>query len=665
MKTITKALLPLALFICTAGAAVAQQAQDCDQLRDSIDQVEKLDISSMSHSVQQLYKESLLKLYVQFDQCLDRDIANMVELEKAVTNTSASPAVEDKLHSFKKEKADVAAKIIAMRTALNLPELPAARGDSVATTESPVTRDSEPKTRNGNRTDIRSPLNATKTTSNNAPPSPAIDCTPANPYADAPRILQDIVGKAALDVINHSTEPERIKRPAMQMMLYAIFDSASKTSSDAVRALTAYNYLSETARTDKQLGGAANSNGAVSAIEKPGFASLLGFAIENGAINKKVNGTNLTLSTSLYSLYAINKPKTAETYAKAGVLNRIGLSSTFDITNQDNGLANATRNNLVEWSVKARLYGDRSTRSARFQRFWDREVRPAISERLQAIGGSIEGLSEKIDDFDDWEGNTIDPLTDLVRSAMECPAFKDATTPEAKQQVLTNIVLSYLKTNVVDSVQNGSHKLSPEVVALIESDYLPRLRNSLDQLVLADKKLQDAITDLNKGPLATFAYTNHRVATGSDYSETKFLFEQDKSSFAPLKLTGNFGLSFYNRPNASLNQRRLRDIAAALSFEGSSDSPFTESGNQSKITYSFVGRYEHLFENENRAARTPDIRVLQFVTEIPFIKGLSLPLSLSYANATEEERKQHWRFNFGMHLDTDKLLDLLKAASSQ
>ena len=64
----------------------------------------------------------------------------------------------------------------------------------------------------------------------------------------------------------------------------------------------------------------------------------------------------------------------------------------------------------------------------------------------------------------------------------------------------------------------------------------------------------------------------------------------------------------------------------------------------------------------NRVNRTPDVRVFQFLTEIPFLKGLSLPLSLSYANATEEEKKQHWKFNFGMHLDTDKLFELLGAA---
>ena len=121
-------------------------------------------------------------------------------------------------------------------------------------------------------------------------------------------------------------------------------------------------------------------------------------------------------------------------------------------------------------------------------------------------------------------------------------------------------------------------------------------------------------------------------------------------------------MSFYNKPDPSLRQSKVRDISAALSFDGSSRSPFTEAENQSKITYSFVGRYERMFENRRRG--TPDIGTFQFVMEIPFFKGLSLPLSATYANATEDEKKTHFRFNFGMRLDTDKLFELLKAASS-
>jgi hypothetical protein len=422
--------------------------------------------------------------------------------------------------------------------------------------------------------------------------------------------------------------------------------------------LKAYQYLSETARTDKQLGPSAKSDGAVSAIEKPGFARLLGFAVEHGGIDKKNDGTTLTLSTSLYALYKMNKEDTAETYARAGVLNRIGVSASFGVSDKNNELANARRNNLSEWAVKARLFGDRSTRSARFQKFWDKEIRPLINDRLRALGGGIEHLSNDIEGYDLMENSLTDCLEAAVKDRMDDSDYETAT-PEGQKNILTSLMIARLKANVFNRVQNGQLELSDKVKKDIELEYLPKLKTALDNLVTAGGLIEKKLEDLKKAPLGTFAYTNHRIPTGSDYSETKFLFEQDKGWFGPMKLNGNFGLSFYNKPNPALNQQKLRDITAALSFEGTSNSPFTENDNQSKITYSFVGRYERLFENRNRTNRTPDIRVLQFVAEIPFVKGFSLPLSVSYANATEEEKKQGFRFNFGMHLDTDKLFELL------
>jgi len=255
-------------------------------------------------------------------------------------------------------------------------------------------------------------------------------------------------------------------------------------------------------------------------------------------------------------------------------------------------------------------------------------------------------------------------LRNTLQARLQDADYKAATTDDQRVKIITELILGVLRTNVYDRIQTGQIKFDDEVIRSIESQYVPNLKAALDDLKGAGGLIQKRLDDLKKGPLGTFAYTNHRTPTGSDYSETKFLFEQDKGFFGPLKLTGNFDLSFYNKPDPSLNQQKLRDISAALSFEGTSKSPFTESENQSKITYSFVGRYQHLFENRGVAQRTPDIRTFQFVMEIPFFKGLSLPLSATYANATEEEKRNHFRFNFGMHLDTDKLIELLKAGAS-
>jgi hypothetical protein len=620
--------------------------------------------------MRQFYDDSLQKLYRQCSQCVEREISLVTEMAKTVANTAAASGVDEKLRELIGEKSELDKNLAQSPQPLNLMAEAPARS---APSPGPAGVNVSPAQRSTSSDRINRSLG---TVSNPAPPVPAptpiaAACPPAVAYDDAPGILKDIVGRAAADVVAQSADPATAPTAAdfavaagPQMVLYTVFDAASPKSSQLVRDLEAYHYLGETARTDKQLGSAPNSEGAVSAIEKPGFARLLGFAIEHGGITKQNDGTNITLSTSLYALSTIGSKDTAEKYARSGILNRISAAASFAVDDTNNELANVRRNNLNQWSVKMRLFGDRSTRSPGFQKFFAEKIKPLIRARLRTLGGSIDDLSSKISAYDDMEDMALTPLPNIVRARMECPDYKAATTAQ-KEKILSDLILSQLRTKIYQPVSNHSIPIKPEEIARIEGEFLPNLKKSLDNLVLGDKLLKDEISSLQKGPLATFGYTNYRIPNGSDYSETKFLFEQDRGFMGPLKLTGNFGLSFYNQPNPTLNQQTLRDVSGAISFEGTSRSPFTEDENQSKITYSLVGRYERLFENKGSTRRTPDIRTFQFVMEVPFFKGLSLPISASYANGTEEEKKNHFKFNFGMRLDTDKLFALLKAASGQ
>jgi hypothetical protein len=50
---------------------------------------------------------------------------------------------------------------------------------------------------------------------------------------------------------------------------------------------------------------------------------------------------------------------------------------------------------------------------------------------------------------------------------------------------------------------------------------------------------------------------------------------------------------------------------------------------------------------------------------VPLFKGMGIPFSVTYSNATETERSKGWRVNFGLKMDTDKLLELVRAAAAQ
>jgi len=166
---------------------------------------------------------------------------------------------------------------------------------------------------------------------------------------------------------------------------------------------------------------------------------------------------------------------------------------------------------------------------------------------------------------------------------------------------------------------------------------------------------------LNDKPIASLGYTNVRPIDGPSYSVFKGLYLQ--KAFSPMKVLANGELSIYNNPKTVLNQQRIRDFLFALSFEGSAGrSPFISTEmDQSSITFSFTGSYKRLLENNGVLGRKADLGAAQFKMDIPVFTGFSLPLSLSYVNATEERNKSGFRFNFGFGLDTDKLAALLRA----
>ena len=196
-------------------------------------------------------------------------------------------------------------------------------------------------------------------------------------YPNAPPILVDSVKKMVEDIVKYY-DPEnpgpglsKLRTKFNEIFLYTVADAVAPPNEDVpIRTLIAYQYLGETARTDKHTGSPAKSPGSTSILEKPGFAQLLSYAIEHGAVQQEVSGTSLTISTSPYAFFAMAKGDTAETYKDAGFLKRIGASATFNISNQSSILENVNQKQLTAWSIRFRLYGDRSTRYKKFQEFW-------------------------------------------------------------------------------------------------------------------------------------------------------------------------------------------------------------------------------------------------------------------------------------------------------
>lgn len=508
---------------------------------------------------------------------------------------------------------------------------------------------------------------------NVAPPTPCVGGYPQPPprleqMAEATALL--IVRKVAQDrAANNPPSPavalqhivEEFARHYDELVYltvaHALFTDTEKVSLNELRW---QEFAAETMRTDKQIGASARSGGSTSAVEKPGFSDLLSFAIEHGAIQKEVSDTSLTLSTSPYALIAAAQGDTSDVYRQHDFFNRIGISANFNLSDKDNVLASASRRQLNEWSVKVRLNSDRTARGKAFQRFWNGTILPKIAQRAIVLTAGFNVAFNKEPD--------LRRLHRAVRTEFEkADGFLDST--------ITNIAGSSQANQVAAVKQEILCRLNSEVYAPVKAETTVKvdpafkvfLNNSIVEFAKAQKlaeegrqEIMDEIKRLNDLPISSLSYTNVRPATGSNYSVFKGHYLQ--KAFSPMKVVANAELSVYNKPDPTLNQQRIRDFLFALSFEGSARSPFISTEmDQSQITFAFTGSYKRLLENTSGAGRKADLAAAQFKLDIPVFTGFSLPLSLSYVNATEEKRKSGVRFNFGFGLDTDKLAALLRA----
>src|SRR6185295_6042301 len=120
MKKLITFYLVLSMVLLNSLVCVAQREDPCTQLRNDIQRLEQMDITKLTPSIREIYKESLLKLYKQFGDCLDRELAISAESQARVKGTAAAHAAEARTASLQAEKADVERKTLILEIASNL-----------------------------------------------------------------------------------------------------------------------------------------------------------------------------------------------------------------------------------------------------------------------------------------------------------------------------------------------------------------------------------------------------------------------------------------------------------------------------------------------------------------------------------------------------------------
>lgn len=513
---------------------------------------------------------------------------------------------------------------------------------------------------------------------NGGPDNGAPTCGPATPGSKPPN-LRDLAWCNAILIVSHKKngKPDASQLTEPDTLIFLALSQGLKSESDSKLELQLVTTQNETKRTDKQIGASANAEGSTTVAEKTGFADLLGIAVENGTIQQEVNGTTLTLSSSPYSLTAWAHGDTAQNYqAHENDLARVGVSATFNISNQQDVLSNATRKQLAEWSVKVRLNRDHSTRSKAFEKWWQDNAASKVAEEDVVLTAEL---------AKSFKGGPAEAQALIVRNKFfninnppnAAPigsgfiqTYLDAHASDGDEQLIIGLrdeIMARLKQEVTDQVAAfGLSDDDKKRIVTVVTTSLPRAHALVVEALQAVNAQIDA---LNGKPSLTLVYTNVRDALTSDYSVVKFLLEKSTSNSA--KLVFNAGSSFYSNPDKTKNQQTVRDYATALSWESRlGRSPLVlNDADQGQMTLSFAGRYQRLLENRHQPDKKADLAVVQVKFEIPVFSGVTFPLSISYATASELLKEDHVHANFGFSFDTDKLYQLLafkkKAAAVQ
>jgi hypothetical protein len=482
----------------------------------------------------------------------------------------------------------------------------------------------------------------------------------AQQYPSPPEVLSDAATRAATAIESEFAAGNDAAAAAVELeqawpklVYYTVADALPGDELHLLRGLRAYRYLAEVTRTDKQTGASASGPGSTTLSQKPGFAELLAFAVEHGAVEQTTNGTGVTLSTSPYAFVRLVEPDNAENFERFGFWRRIGASATLNTSTDEPAAAgDEPLKQLAEWSVRLRVLGDRSTRSPAFTRKWQADIQPAIQKRLDKLIGGVSATINGSAEVRDASRNTS------VRLGAEIQRYltEHAGAPaEERVPAMARMILDTLYKTVYEPVAGGSLAIDEATRRNIVAS-VAGLAQAHQDLVQAQAAQTGLLEELGHSLLLTLEYTHHaKAAAVTGFSDMRVLFEDH---VAPFNVVANAFLSLYDDPDETLGQDKVRDYGASVDVEGEVANPF---GRRSRadvaqpITLSVGYQLSRLEEGDEM------VHLAQAKASIPISAGVALPLSVTYASRAVLVDEDHVRGNFGLSLDLDKLYALSKA----
>lgn len=415
----------------------------------------------------------------------------------------------------------------------------------------------------------------------------------------------------------------------------------------------------EQKRTDKQVGSDSNSKGTTSLVVKGGIPSFLNFAAENGAAVRSINGTTVTFRFNPIGIYQVLNDYSStsvltdhrsESSGFSKYLRKMSVGLSFDASRgQETPVLVGNERQLSAFSLRYEFFNDRNPRKAKWRQKWSNFFLDNNGKLVQDVTRAEKFIFDDDLNFKNRElGKWFDDLNEVLG---KLPASSSVAA--------------------VEQVIMGQFELMPKSL-LNDKDLIKAFDTISNLFIEYNKKRQELLDEIAKAPVMTFEYTNNREPDLPDTHNFNFIFAK---GFAlgggnVMDATFNASLTFFNKKPTAPDVKRIRDF----SFAGQLDFPlFSGKGTTADdvlygTVFSIAGKYQRLTGEVTALDGTVipnlkgDIWVGQAKLNIPFNfsffknKGVSFPISVTFANRTELVRESRVSGNFGFTFDIDKVI---------
>ena len=394
-----------------------------------------------------------------------------------------------------------------------------------------------------------------------------------------------------------------------------------------------YLVAAEESRTDKQVGAGPQAGGTTSLVVKGSVPTILGMAVENGALTQSISGSTLTfrgnpvgIVQALANRGYLQSYEEIENSAFLRFLKPLSFSFSFDSSRGNEPTNTSPGNTTPAMNV---FTGDRQQLSQVTARYEFINQRDPRHKKYREVW-------EK---FLETEGTALNTNVDgFFRSVLNEPGLKEwrSQTQAILRETSADKVEEVVKARFAEL---SSSNLLPQTVEILKS-----IDQTFESYLTARKELLDKIA---KGTIVALEYTNTRNVNTPNLSNFRFIAE--KGPGGSFDATFNGSLTIFDKLPMGTT-RRIRDF----DFSGQVDYKTKSPLGSGDLIFFGAGKYQRLMED----AMDPmgmtivntkgDIAVGQVGIKIPLKgTGFKIPISFSFANRTELIKEKEIRGNIG------------------